>query len=190
MENYLHRLVGLYPTRVAAESAWASLLSQGFDSGQLRLLVPGSAAAGQDAAADSDDVLKDLLRDGAIGTAVGTAAAAGATIALAAANITLFIASPVLGPLSLLGWGASLGGLVGAVVGSERDKGDVSSLIRDALAGGQFVLVAHARTEVQTSKAQQTFGQSMTGAETSSAPRLADKDGAAQQMDVASPLPS
>lgn len=110
-------------------------------------------------ASDSDDVLKDLLRDGAIGTAVGTAAGAGVSIALAAAQLTLFIASPVLGALYLIGWGASLGGLVGAVVGAERSQGDVSSLIKDALSSGQVVLVVHARTEAETSIAQDVVSQ-------------------------------
>jgi hypothetical protein len=150
MKDYLHRVVGLYPTRVSAESARDALLAQSIAPKQLRLVEPGSATTVADSTSDSDDVLKDLLRDGAIGTAVGTAAGAGATIALAAANITLFVANPVLGALYLLGWGASLGGLVGAVVGSERSEGDVSTLISDALSAGQFVLVVYAATELQT----------------------------------------
>ncbi len=163
MTSYLHRVVGLYATRVPAESARDDLLAHGLALDQFRLLAPGSGEAGQDAASDSDDVLKDLLRDGAIGTAVGTAVGAGATIALAAAQITLFIASPVLGALYLLGWGASLGGLVGSLVGAERSKGDVPSLIKDALAAGQFVLVVHATTEAQTLQAQRILGTSMAG---------------------------
>lgn len=154
MEDYLHRVVALYPTRTLAEAARDDVQAHGLPPKQLRILTPGAAGAGPDAESDSDDVLKDLLRDGAIGTAVGTLAGAGVTVALAAANITLFVASPVLGALYLLGWGASLGGLVGTVVGAERDKGDVSGLIKDALAGGQFVLVVHALTEEQTSVAQ------------------------------------
>lgn len=110
MESYLHRIVGLYPTHTFADQARNDLLAQGFAPSQMHLLVPGFTAVGQDATADSDDVLKDLLRDGAIGTAIGTAAGAGATIALAAANLTLFIANPVFGALYLLGWGASMGG--------------------------------------------------------------------------------
>ena len=54
-----------------------------------------------------DDVLKEMLREGAIGTAVGTLAGTAGTIALAAANISLFVANPVLGVLAMLGWGAS-----------------------------------------------------------------------------------
>ena len=90
---------------------------------------------------------------------------AGATIALAAANITLFITNPVFGALYLLGWGASLGGLLGAVVGAERHKGDVASLIKDAMACSQFVLVVHAMTEAQTSQSQRIFGKFMASDE-------------------------
>jgi hypothetical protein len=161
MGNYLHRVVGLYPSRALGESARDEMLAHGLQPKQVRLIAPGSDAVGSDADPDSDDVLKGILRDGAIGTAVGTAAGAGVSIALAAANLTLFIASPVLGALYLLGWGASLGGLVGAAVGSERSKGDVSSLIVDALASGQFVLVVHAQTEVQTSQAHKVIAASM-----------------------------
>jgi hypothetical protein len=165
MEQYLHRMVGFYPTRAIIESARDAMLALGFAPQQLRIIAPGSGAAGADGAdgaADSDDVLDDLLRDGAIGTAVGAAAGAGVTVALAAANITLFIANPVLGALYLLGWGASLGGLVGAAVGAERSQGDVPSLIKDAMAVGQFVLVAHAKTEAQTVEAQRNLGNAMS----------------------------
>ena len=159
METYLHRIVGFYPTRIAAEAARDLVVAKGITLPQTRVLTGGPAGVEPDAASDSDDVLKDLLRDGAIGTAVGTAAGAGVSIAMAAANLTLFIASPVLGALYLLGWGASLGGLVGAVVGAERSKGDVSTLITDALGSGQVVLVVHARSEAETSIAQQIVSQ-------------------------------
>lgn len=82
-----------------------------------------------------------------------------------AANLTLFIASPVLGALHLVGWGASLGGLVGAVVGAERSKVDVSTLIKDALFNGRIVLVAHARTEAETGVAQQVVSQPVDATE-------------------------
>ena len=164
-QTYLHRVVGLYPTHAAAQVAMDELLAHGIPSSQMRLIAPESSEASADAAADSDEVLNELLVDGAIGTAVGSAAGAGATIALAAANITLFITNPVFGALYLLGWGASLGGLLGAVVGAERHKGDVASLIKDARACSQFVLVVHAMTEAETSKAQRIFGKFMASDE-------------------------
>jgi hypothetical protein len=159
MESYLHRVVGLYASRAEANEARDLIVAQGMAPTQVKVLTAESTVTGADAKSDSDDVLKDLLRDGAIGTAVGTAAGAGVSIAMAAANLTLFIASPVLGALYLIGWGASLGGLVGAVVGSERRHGDVSSLIKDALANGQAVLVVHARSGAETAQAQQVVSQ-------------------------------
>jgi len=159
MEGYLHRVVGLYTSRTEANEARDRIVAQGIAPRQVNVLTAESTVTGADAKPDSDDVLKDLLRDGAIGTAVGTAAGAGVSIAMAAANLTLFIANPVLGALYLIGWGASLGGLVGAVVGSERSKGDVSTLIKDALAHGQAVLVVHARSEAETARAQTVVSQ-------------------------------
>jgi hypothetical protein len=61
----------------------------------------------------------------------------------------------------LLGWGASIGGLVGAVAGSPPDQGDVPNLIRDALANGYVVLVAHADTDEETTLIQRIIGESM-----------------------------
>lgn len=161
MNHCLHRVVGLYPSLAEAHQVRDLMVARGLAPAQLRVLTGGATGTGPgaDATADSDDVRRDLLRDGAIGTAVGTAAGAGVSIALAAANLTLFIASPVLGALYLVGWGASLGGLVGAMVGAERSRGDVSSLIRDALDKGRFVLVVHAHTEAETSLAQQVVAQ-------------------------------
>ena len=162
MENYLHRIVGIYATRTSAEAARDHLLHEGFPPSQVRILSPGDGVNNTETVSDSDDVLKDILRDGAIGTAAGSALAAAGSIALAAANLTLFVASPLLGAIYLIGWGASVGGLVGAVVGADRSDGDVSSLVRNALADGQVVLYIQAATEDQTTLARRITGQSMS----------------------------
>lgn len=163
MQDYRHRVVGLYPSRALAEEAREEMLAQGLTPERIRVLDPASHEVSGDFESDNDDVLKDIFRDGAIGTAVGTAVGAGVSIAIAAANITLFIASPVLGTLTLLGWGGSLGGLVGAAVGADRSEGDVSGMIKDALANGHFVLVAHAVNEAQTTEAQRIATKSILG---------------------------
>ena len=161
MGNYLHRVLGLYAVRAEAKCVFDQLVQRGIPPEKVTILEPGRDDGNGEAKADSDDVLKELLREGAIGAAVGTLAGAAGTIALAAANISLFIASPVLGALYLLGWGASFGGFVGAVAGSQRNKGDVSDLVKDALASGHVVLVAHTATEEQTTRVQQIIGASM-----------------------------
>jgi hypothetical protein len=161
MENHLHRVLGIYASRADAEPVFERLVERGIPRAGIQIVSPGQGGIGAEAHADSDDVLKDVLRDGAIGTAVGAMAGVAGTVALAAANFTLFVASPLLGALYLLGWGASVGGTVGAVVGSGRRKGDVSELMEDALAHGHTVLVAHVDSELQTTWARQIIGESM-----------------------------
>ncbi|WP_234419011.1 hypothetical protein [Parazoarcus communis] len=72
--------------------------------------------------------------------------------------MTLFIASPLVAPLMLLGWGATIGGLIGAAAGSTagdgNQKGWLSDLVSDAIANGQVVLVAETRTEQETTTAR------------------------------------
>jgi dolichol kinase len=90
--------------------------------------------------------------------------------------VSLFIASPLIAPLAMLGWGASLGGLVGAAVGAESRAGNkkektgtFSALIRDAILSGQVVLVAETRTELETAGARQVMKASVGACEDVSA---------------------
>lgn len=83
------------------------------------------------------------------------------THCIAAANFSLFMASPVVGAMATLGWGAGLGGNVGAVTGAKRSKDDVADLVKDALASNHVVLVARTANEDETSYAQQIAGESM-----------------------------
>ena len=88
-----------------------------------------------------------MLVDGAIGTAVGTGLGALAQVALVAGSVSLFVASPLVAPLVMMGWGASLGGLLGSMVGAQSKEGGFSALIADAISSGQTVLVAETRTQ-------------------------------------------
>lgn len=169
MKNHLHRVVGVYETRVVAEWVRGDIVLQGLAPEKVSILEPASAAMGPGAGAgrpdltpDSDDVLREMLRDGAIGTAVGTVVGAVGTVALSIANISLFIASPVVGALSMLGWGASLGAVVGAVAGAQNHKGAVADLVNDALENDHVVLVAHTDNEQQTRIVKQIVEESMS----------------------------
>jgi hypothetical protein len=164
MNNPVHRVVGFYDTLAQAEATRERLLAHGLPPERVRTLRPGQGGAGPEGEANSDDVLKELVRDGAIGTAAGTVAGAAGSLALAAANISLFLASPVLGTLVMLGWGASLGGLLGAAVGAQTRTGDTADLVKDALASGHVVLVVHTDSEAQTVRARQVIADSMAGA--------------------------
>jgi hypothetical protein len=110
-------------------------------------------------------VLKNVLVDGAVGTAIGTGIGALGELALVAANVTLFVASPLVAPLMMLGWGASNGAIVGAAKGATADvkqkDGKFSDLIQDAIMNGQFVLVATTRTEQETVIAREVIKASV-----------------------------
>lgn len=161
MENYLHRLLGLYTTRAAAENVRDQLVQCGLSAKKVKILEPGHGGAGKTTRADSDDVLQEMLREGLIGTVIGILAAAVGTIALAAAKIGLFASSPLLGTLVMLGWGATIGGFVGAAAGARSSKGAVPDLLNLSLASGHVVIIAHTATEAQTTLARQILGESM-----------------------------
>jgi len=154
MADYIHHVSGFFPHRADADRALSGLVAQGLLPERLHVFESGSAPPVVPPKATSDGVLKDILVDGAIGTAVGTGVGALAELALVAANVTLFVASPLIAPLAMLGWGASLGGLIGATAGAGDKKGGFSALIDDAISSGQFVLVAETRSEQETAIAR------------------------------------
>jgi hypothetical protein len=85
-------------------------------------------------------------------------------VALVIANVSLFIASPLVAPLAMLGWGASLGGVIGAVVGSEsvdKKDGKFADLVQDAIMNGQVVLVVQTRSEQETAIAQEVIKEAV-----------------------------
>lgn len=154
MDEYRHHVSGFFAHRAEAEGALSSLVARGLPRAQLQLFDAESGPAVTEIKGDDNEVLTNVLVDGAIGTAVGAGIGALAQLALVAGSVTLFVASPLVAPLVMLGWGASLGAFVGAAAGANTDiehkEGWLSDLVRDAIASGQVVLVAETRTEQET----------------------------------------
>lgn len=169
MQPQPHHVSGFFASRVDAEGARDKLVERGLPAGQLQIYASDSPPAEPAPASDSQAVLKDVVVDGAVGTAVGTGLGALAQVALVAGNVSLFIASPLLAPLAMMGWGAGIGAVVGAAVGAtsgdkkEDVKGDdakdgwLANLVADAIASGQFVLVAQTRDERETVAAREVI---------------------------------
>lgn len=165
MQPQPHHVSGFFATRADAEAARDKLLQRGVPAADLHIYADNAPPAEPAPAADSQAVLKDVVVDGAVGTAVGTGLGALAQVALVAGNVSLFIASPLLAPLAMMGWGAGIGAVVGAAVGataSDKTGGDtpqgwLSNLVADAIANGQFVLVARTRHEAQTVAAREVI---------------------------------
>ncbi|CAN5809344.1 hypothetical protein BH11PSE12_BH11PSE12_21440 [soil metagenome] len=180
MDIYRHHVSGFFAKRNEAEATLAALVARGLTREQLQIFdtsvgapPPHASTPHQPPAeAGSDASLKDILVDGSIGTAVGTGLGALAQVALVAANVSLFVASPLIAPLVMMGWGASLGGLIGAATGAMKKENGatpaigekqswLSTLIGDAIASGQFVLVAQTNTEQETAIAQEVIQASV-----------------------------
>lgn len=169
MEIYRHHISGFYAVRADAETAQAALVEQGLPRDRVQLFdsdVPTAAPVPRE---DSNAVLKDVLVDGSIGTALGAGVGGLTHVALVAANVSLFVASPVLAPLVMLGWGASIGGLLGAAAGAvnsdapevPQKEGWLSALIGDAIANDQVVLVVEAHTPEETGIARDVINASV-----------------------------
>lgn len=165
MNEYRHHVSGFFAHRAEAEGALSRLLAGGLPSSQMRLFDAESGPSITELKGENNEVLTNVLVDGAVGTAVGTGIGALAQLALVAANVSLFIASPLVAPLVMLGWGASLGAFVGAAVGAntgvEHKEGWLSDLVRDAIASGQVVLVVETRTEQETAIVREVIKQAV-----------------------------
>ena len=165
MNESNHVVSGIYTSRTEAEAVYERLVSLGIASDQIKIIDAGNTA-GNAKMAEDNETLKGVLVDGGIGTVVGTGLGALAEVALIAANVTLFVASPLIAPLAMLGWGASLGALVGTAVGATKPEqhkdGKLSELVLDAIKHGHVVLVADTRTEAEATIARNVIGESVT----------------------------
>jgi hypothetical protein len=150
MNAYRHHVSGFFANHAEAESAQSRLMERGIPRDRLKLVDERAAAAPPTAHAGSNEVLRDVVVDGAIGVAAGAGIGALAELALVAANVSLFIASPLIAPLAMLGWGASLGGFIGATLGAGEKSGTFSALVMDAISSGQSVLIAETLSPAET----------------------------------------
>lgn len=161
MDEYRHHVSVFFAHRAEAEGALSTLVARGLPRAHLQLFDAESGPAVTELKGENNEVLTNVLVDGAFGTAVGTGIGAIAQLALVAANVSLFIASPLVAPLVMLGWGASLGAFVGAAAGANTDvehkEGWLSDLVRDAIANGQVVLLVQTDTEQETEVAREVI---------------------------------
>lgn len=154
MNEYLHHVSGFFAHEDQARAVNQQLLAENIPLARIHLLNKVSAEPFHPVKEDSNGVLKDMVVDGAIGAAVGTGVGVLAQAAFVAANVTLFVASPLVAPLAMLGWGASLGGFLGAAVGAAKKPKPFADLVRDAIEHDQHVVIVETVTEQETKTVQ------------------------------------
>lgn len=157
MSTYRHFLSGFFSHRDQADIAITRLTAQGLPRSRVQIFDSQSTLPTHNSTESSNEVLKEVLVDGAVGTAVGLTLGGLAEVALIAANVTLFVASPLIAPLVLLGWGAGIGGLLGASAGAAANAKPLSELVNDAIKSGQTAVVVETQTEEETAAAKETF---------------------------------
>jgi hypothetical protein len=146
-EHYPHKVAAIYPDTAAAEAAVIALGDDEADDIKVMKLAPDAgdidSAIEPERQATRDAVAKDTVAGAATGTAAG-AVTAGVAAALTPA---LFVSAPLVGPLVVLGYGAMIGGTVGAIRGLKLRENMLSGLVKDALKAGYHVVIVHAASE-------------------------------------------
>jgi hypothetical protein len=92
MDEYRHHVSGFFAYRQEAESTFLKLIERGLPYAQLQIFEADAAPSDAATHTQINAVLKDVLVDGAIGTAVGAGIGALKELALVAASVTLFVA--------------------------------------------------------------------------------------------------
>ncbi len=161
-----HQIIsGIYASRAEAEKVRNQLMASGLPGKQIKVVERARGDDSNPGLADDDEVLKEVLVDGTVGTLVGTGLGALAEVALVAANVTLFVASPLVAPLAMLGWGAVLGGVVGAASGAnaaaKKHDGKFADLVRYAIRSGHVTLIAETQNPEEKKLASEIIGNSV-----------------------------
>lgn len=163
MDLYRHHVSGIFQRHAEALVAFTHLKDQGIPVKRMQIFEHEIALPASSTQAKSNKVLKNMVVKGSAGAVVGAGIGALAQVGLVAANVTLFIASPLVAPLAMLGWGATVGATAGATIGAikkdhkedaEKD-GWFSDFVRDAIASGQVVLVVETRSKEETALASE-----------------------------------
>lgn len=168
MDEQNHIVTGIYTSRAEAGSVRDRLIEKGLPAGQIDI-VENLGIDGNSKMAADNETLKDALVDGTVGAAIGTVVGGLGQVALVAANVTLFVASPVIAPLAMLGWGAFIGGFAGAAAGveksgkepEEKKEGKLSELVLDVIRSGHVALVARTTTSAETTLVRELVGESV-----------------------------
>jgi hypothetical protein len=149
MTPYQHCVSGFFVKQEEAELALTELLHRGIPAQQLALDVHDPQDLRHGAVTDCPLMLKNIRID----SVTGNPDAAAGDMALTVKSVTLFVASPLIAPLAMLGWAASLGASQGAVKGSicfQKQEGKLADLVADAIQSGQVVLTVITHSEQQT----------------------------------------
>lgn len=163
MRQYPHKLAGIFPDTTSLAQAEQLFVEAGFNREQVNRIQSDEALREQERKIESESngVRNEFIRDISVGTGVG-----GVGGALGAAGIglglpALYVSAPVVAPLMVIGYAATIGGLAGAVHGLHVKEDVLTSVTEDALNNGYPVLMVHTSDKRETEKAHDLMASTM-----------------------------
>jgi VIT1/CCC1 family predicted Fe2+/Mn2+ transporter len=143
-EHYPHKAVAVYLDEETAQQAAQALRDAELGDARIDVLGPDSIdvdrAIEPEPGGARNRIIEDMLAGSAAGAVAGGALIAGGASVLAPA---LFVSSPIVGPLIVLGYGAMIGGTGGAILGLRAGEHRLAGLVKDALAEGFAAVIVH-----------------------------------------------
>jgi hypothetical protein len=165
MVQYKHLLSGIFQQHDDAVLVRLKLKENGLPLERMQIIEKDFSVPMRTTQGQSNEVLKNMVVQGSAGTLIGLGLGAFAEIALVATDVTPFVASSLIAPLVMLGWGASIGATVGAIIGATKQdddhsidkEGGFSGLISDAIASNQVELVVETSNKKETAIAAEVM---------------------------------
>jgi hypothetical protein len=149
MKKYCHQVSGFFPNRDQAEAICSTLINSGIAKDQLTLRrtdLVSSLNGDEDGLTNA--MLISIMGTIVSGTAVG--AVIGVTAGLALNPIDIYLATPLITPMILIGWGASMGAFIGAVIGAKKKNQQLTQMGEEAILYRQFAVVVETHDRQQT----------------------------------------
>ncbi len=119
MKQYPHKLAGIFPDSTSLAQAEKLFHDAGFSKEQVNPVQAGEAVREQEKKIEpeSTGVRKEFVRDIAMGTGVGGVGGAIGAAGIGLGLPALYVSAPVVAPLMVIGYAATVGGLAGAIRG-------------------------------------------------------------------------
>ncbi|MDY6979593.1 MAG: hypothetical protein SV201_06900 [Pseudomonadota bacterium] len=163
MRQHPHKLAGIFPDTTSLAEAEKLFLDEGFSREQVNRIQAGEAEREQEQKIESESggVRNEFIRDISVGTGVGGVGGAIGAAGIGLGLPALYVSAPVVAPLMVIGYAATIGGLAGAVRGLHVKEDVLTAVVEDALHNGYPVLMVHTSDKSETEKAHELMESTM-----------------------------
>jgi len=170
MRQYPHKLAGIFPDSTSLAQAEKLFVEAGFSREQVNRIQTGEALREQEQKIESESsgVRNEFIRDISVGTGVGGVGGAIGAAGIGLGLPALYVSAPVVAPLMVIGYAATIGGLAGAVRGLHVKEDVLTSMVEDALHNDYPVLMVHTGDKRETEMAHELMQSTMQIKEVSS----------------------